>query len=174
MTGCWGIISMEKIKKWKAEHPDLWEFIIFNILSNCATVTNFTLMFICTKFIFATHRNTAFSFLIFDYRKEESLMLAGFLSFLIATAAAQAVNFYVQKNFVFKSNADFKSAIPKYIVLAVILVIISAALPAHSMRFFRNTGMGEVLSSTLANIVNIAVQVAISYPAMKYLILPKK
>jgi hypothetical protein len=32
---------MNAIKKWISAHPDLWEFILFNLLSNCATVTNF-------------------------------------------------------------------------------------------------------------------------------------
>lgn len=164
---------MEKFKEWKAKHPDLWEFIIFNILSNCATITNFIVMYICTEFIFLAYRKIPFYFFIFDYRLEESLMLAGFLSFLLATAMAQAVNFYVQKNFVFKSNAAFAEAIPKYIILAIVLVIISAALPAYSMSFFRGLGISEALAPTLANIVNIVVQVAISYPCMKYIILPK-
>lgn len=165
---------MEKFKKWKESHPDLWEFIIFNILSNCATITNFITMYICTEFIFLKHRKIPFNFFIFDYRSEESLKLGGFLSFLIATTLAQAVNFYVQKNFVFKSNTNFKTAIPKYILLSVVLIVVSTALPAYSMGFFMGIGISNKLAPTLANIVNIVVQVAISYPTMKFIILPKK
>ena len=40
------------MKKWIEKHPDLWEFILFNILANCATVTNFLIMWLCTGFIF--------------------------------------------------------------------------------------------------------------------------
>ena len=40
---------IESIKRWKAAHPDLWEFILFNILSNCATVTNFVVLWITTS-----------------------------------------------------------------------------------------------------------------------------
>ena len=43
---------MSGIKKWIDEHPTLWEFIKFNILSNVATVTNFVVVWICTGFIF--------------------------------------------------------------------------------------------------------------------------
>ena len=39
---------MGGIKTWIDEHPTLWEFIKFNVLSNCATVTNFIVMWICT------------------------------------------------------------------------------------------------------------------------------
>lgn len=165
---------MKALKEWIDNHPDLWEFILFNILSNCATVTNFIVMWVCTGYIFKGFVDIPFKFIIFDYTTVESLMLCGFLSFLIATAAAQTVNFFVQKNFVFKSNAAFATAVPKYIILAVILVVVSAALPAYSQRFFINIGIPAGFAPTLANILNILVQVILSYPAMKFWIMPKK
>lgn len=84
------------------------------------------------------------------------------------------MNFFVQKQFVFKLNAAFKDAIPKYIVLAIVLVIISAALPAYSQKFFGDIGVSASLVPTLANTLNIIVQVVISYPTMKYIVMPKK
>ena len=100
-------------------------------------------------------------------------MLCGFLSFLIATAVAQTVNFFVQKNWVFKSNAAFASAVPKYIFLAVVLVIVSAALPAYSQQLFIQIGIPAGFAPTLANVLNIVVQVVLSYPTMKFWIMPK-
>lgn len=164
---------MNTIKKWIENHPDLWEFILFNVLSNCATVTNFVVMWICTGFVFKGLSKQPFQFFIFDYTSAGSLMLCGFLSFLIATAAAQTVNFFVQKNWVFKSNAAFASAVPKYILLAVVLVIVSAALPAYSQQFFINVGIPSGFAPTLANVLNILVQVVLSYPTMKFWIMPK-
>ncbi len=166
---------MTAIKKWINIHPDLWEFILFNILSNCATVTNFVVMWICTGFVFTTLSGQPFSFLIFNYTNvENDLGMCGFLSFLVATAAAQTVNFLVQKNWVFKSNEAFGRAVPKYIVLAVALIIISTALPAYSQGFFVSIGIPRGLAPTLANILNIVIQVALSYPTMKFWIMPKK
>ena len=165
---------MNVIKKWIENHPDLWEFILFNILSNCATVTNFVVMWLGTGFLFKGLKEIPFHFFIFDYTSEGSLMLCGFLSFLIATAAAQTVNFFVQKNLVFKSNVAFASAVPKYIVLAIVLVIVSAALPAYSQQLFIEMGLPSGLAPTLANILNIFVQVVLSYPTMKFWIMPKK
>ncbi len=165
---------MGRIKKWISEHPTLWEFIKFNILSNCATATNFVVMWICTGFVFKSFSKQSFRFFIFNYTTSESLMLCGFLSFLVATAAAQTVNFFVQKNLVFKSNAQFASAVPKYIVLAVVLVILSAALPAYSQALFISLGVPEGLAPTLANIVNILMQVVISYPTIKFWVMPDK
>lgn len=165
---------MNAIKTWIADHPNIWEFILFNLLSNCATVTNFIVMWLCTGFVFTAWKEQPFSFFIFHYTNVESdLGLCGFLSFLAATAAAQTVNFFVQKNWVFKSNADFAKAVPQFIALAVVLVIISAALPAFSQSLFVGWGIPAGLAPTLANIVNILAQVVISYPIMKFVIMKK-
>ncbi|MDO4330460.1 MAG: polysaccharide biosynthesis protein GtrA [Lachnospiraceae bacterium] len=165
---------MKGIKAWIAAHPNLWEFILFNVLSNVTTVTNFVVMWICTGFVFVSLSETPFRFLIFNYTNVESdLGLCGFLSFLAATALAQTVNFFVQKNFVFRSNAAFSQAVPKYITLAVVLVILSAALPAYSQTFLVGLGLPRSVIPTLANLVNILVQVAVSYPAMKFWIMPQ-
>jgi len=161
---------MGKIKQLIEDHPNIWEFI------KCATITNFIIMWLCTGFIFKSFANTPFKFLVFNYADniESNLGLCGFLSFLVATAAAQTVNFFVQKNLVFKSNAAFEKAVPKYIVLAVVLVLVSAALPAYSQSFFVNIGISEALAPTLANVLNILVQVVLSYPTMKFWIMPNK
>lgn len=112
-------------------------------------------MWIGTGFVFASLSHTPFRFLIFNYTDVESdLGLCGFLSFLTATAFAQAM--------------------PKYICLAVILVIVSAALPAYSQTFFANIGVPQTVTPTLANAVNILVQVGLSYPAMKFWVMPKE
>ena len=42
---------MGKIKQLIEDHPNIWEFIKFNVLSNCATITNFIIMWLCTGFI---------------------------------------------------------------------------------------------------------------------------
>lgn len=107
---------MNAVKNWIKTHPTAWEFILFNLLSNCATIVNFLTMWLCTGILFAPLRGQPFQFLFFDYTHvENDLGLCGFLSFLVATTAAQAVNFFVQKNLVFRSNAQFRQALPKYI-----------------------------------------------------------
>lgn len=165
---------MEGIRNWVKAHPDLWEFILFNLLSNCATIINFIVMWLCTEFIFTAFSTRPFQFFIFRYSNVDSdLGLCGFLSFLVATVVAQTVNFFVQKNLVFKSNIAFGNAVPKYIVLAAGLVVLSAALPAYSQTALRAFGVPGVLAPTLANVVNIVVQVVISFPVMKFWIMPE-
>ena len=100
-------------------------------------------------------------------------MLCGFLSFFIATIAAQIVNYFVQKNLVFKSDVQFETALPKYVIMVIIIVTISAALPAYSQKILIGLGMTRGMAPILANIINIVVQVLISYPSMKFWIMPK-
>ena len=52
------------------------------------------------------------------------------------------------------------------------LLLLSAALPAYSQALFLSLGVPQPLAPTLANLVNIAVQVILSYPAMKFWIMP--
>ena len=166
---------MNAVKRWRREHPELWEFILFNVLSNCATITNFVVMWLCTGFVFASFSDRPFRFFIFNYTDVGNDMgLCGFLSFLTATAFAQTVNFFVQKNLVFKSNAQFSKAAPKYVLLAVVVVVISAALPAYTQALFVGWGIPRSFAPTLANILNILIQVALSYPAMKFWIMPNE
>lgn len=165
---------MNQLRKWKEQHPNLFEFISFNVLSNCATITNFVVMWICTGFVFRQYKEIPFHFFIFDYTEPDSLMLCGFYSFLTATAAAQMVNFFVQKHLVFHSKEDFGKAAWKYLILAVVLVLISTALPAYSQGWFTDIGVPESLTPTLANVLNIIVQVVLSYPMMKFWIMPAK
>ena len=149
---------MEGIRNWVKAHPNLWEFILFNLLSNCATIINFIVMWLCTGFIFTAFNTRPFQFFIFRYTNvDRDLGLCGFLSFLVATAVAQTVNFFVQKNLVFKSNAAFGNAVPKYMVLTALMAL----------------GVPAALAPTLANVVNIVVQVTVSFPAMKFWIMPE-
>ncbi len=164
---------MVTINNWIKEHEGLWQFIKFNIFANVATVANFVTMWICTSFLFRGLSKTPFKFWIFDYTNPESLMLAGFTSFLIATTVGQIVNYIVQRKVTFKSNADFSKSIPKYIVMVIVIIIISTALPGKSQEILANIGVPKTLLPFCANIINLVVQVVISFTAMKYIILPE-
>ena len=163
------------MKKWIEAHPDLWEFILFNILSNVSTIARFIMTWIGTAVLVNSMKLVSpFRFLIFDYTSEGSHGLGGFLTFLIAEILAQIVNVFVQKNFVFKSNADFSKSAPKYAVLAVVIVVVNLILPGHVTNFCINTlGMGSGLASTIATVVNTLLAVIVSYPLLKFWIMPK-
>lgn len=163
---------MEAIKKWIDTHPDLWEFIKFNVLSNVATITNFIFLWLGTSILFQSFSEQPFKWFIFDYDVQNG-GLAGFLSFLLAYVAAQVVNYIVQRNFVFGATNDIKSTLHWYILTIVVAGILSIVLPPYVINVLTSWGLSLGLSQTLANVVNIVLQVVINYPMMKFVIMKK-
>ncbi|HAK18264.1 MAG TPA: PTS cellobiose transporter subunit IIC [Lachnospiraceae bacterium] len=162
------------LKNFTKEHPDLWQFIMFNLLSNISTITRFVLTWVGTAlFVSAMQLTSPFKLAIFDYTTEGSHGLGGFLTFLVAEVMAQVVNFFVQKNWVFKSNADFGKSAPKYAVLAVLIVVVNLVLPGYVTNFCINTlGLGSGLAATIASVVNTLLAVVVSFPLLKFWIMP--
>jgi len=158
----------ESIKRWKVNHPDLYEFILFNLMSNVATFTNFCVLWISSGFLFKALENHPFQWLIFNYSTQNG-GLGGFLSFLLAYVCAQIVNFMVQRKIVFASNSNMGKALPWYILTVTVAGIISVWLPPHMIDLIEPT-VG-ILAPTIANMLNIVIQVVINYPMMKFVIM---
>lgn len=163
---------IEAIKAWKSKHPDLYEFILFNIMSNVATITNFVVLAITTNFIFKALENQTFQWFIFDYSLENG-GLSGFLGFLTAYVAAQIVNFIVQRKVVFGANCNIIKVLPWYIATVVVAGILSIWLPPYVISFV-TPYIGSTAATYVANIVNIVLQVVINYPMMKFVIMKKE
>ena len=161
---------MEAIRRWKTAHPDLWEFILFNILSNCATVTNFVVLWLTTGILFA-NLNEPFQWFIFDYSAEGSGGLGGFLGFLVAYICAQIVNYIVQRKLVFGATVDISKTIGWYILTVTVAGLISIALPGYITHILSQY-VGS-FAAKVDNVINIFLQVVINYPMMKFVIMKK-
>lgn len=163
------------ILAWKEKHPDLYEFILFNIMSNVATITNFVMLAIGTSLLFRGLSATAFHWFIFDYPVKDSGDggLCGFLSFLLAYLCAQVVNFIVQRKVVFGANCNIARVLPWYILTVTVAGIISIWMPPHVMTFAAPY-IGGTAATYLANVINIVIQVVINYPMMKFVIMKKE
>lgn len=163
---------MNKFKEWIEAHPDLWEFIKFNVLSNVATITNFVVLWLGTNYFFTAYANDAFQWGIFDYSVKKG-GLTGFLSFLVAYIAAQIVNYIVQRKLVFGATVDIKSTMHWYILTVVVAGILSIVLPPYVIEMVTGFGISLGVAQLIANVVNIVVQVVINYPMMKFVIMKK-
>ncbi len=163
------------MKQWIKTHPNIWQFILFNILSNISTITRFILTWIGTAvFIAGLNLTTPFRFLIFDYTGTNSNGMGGFITFLIAEVMAQIVNFLVQKNFVFKSSDDFSKSAPKYFILAVLIVVVNLILPGYVTDYCVDVfGINSAFASTIASAVNTLLAVIVSFPLLKFWIMPE-
>lgn len=95
-----------------------------------------------------------------------------FLAALIAEIVAQTVNFFVQMKWVFKSDSSFKDAAWKYVILAVILVILSGFAPSYIATWSEQLGIGG-WASVLTFVFNTLLAVVVSYPLLKFWIMPK-
>lgn len=162
---------MDKIKEWKEKHPDLYEFLLFNIMSNVATITNFCVLWIGNGLLFRALADRDFSWFIFEYPKENG-GLCGFLAFLFAYICAKTVNFFVQRKVVFGATCKISRVIPWYILTVTVAGIISIWLPPHVIALLQPYAGG--LAATLANAVNIGIQVVINYPMLKLVIMRKE
>lgn len=160
------------IKAWKEKHPDLYEFILFNIMSNVATITNFVVLALTTGFIFKSLAGRSFQWFIFDYSVENG-GLSGFLGFLTAYICAQIANFIVQRKVVFGANCNIVKVLPWYILTVTVAGIISIWLPPYVIRLV-TPYVGGSIATYIANIVNIVVQVVINYPMLKFVVMKKE
>ncbi len=165
---------MESFSQWCERHKGIWQFIKFNVLSNVSTIARFVFAWIGTAvFVGALGLTAPFEFLVFDYTSASSGGFGGFLTFLVAEVVAQAVNFFVQKTWVFESKAGFETAAPKFTVLAVLIVVVNLVLPGHVVALCQGWGLDAGLSTTIATIVNTLLAVVVSYPLLKYWIMPE-
>ncbi|NMM94836.1 GtrA family protein [Bifidobacterium oedipodis] len=161
------------IRQWIKDHPTIWEFIVFNVLSNISTIARFVVTWIGTAVFVAGLGLTApFHFLIFNY-PESGNGLGGFLTFLFAEVIAQVVNFFVQMKWVFKSDSSFKDAAWKYAILAVVIVVVNLVLPGYVTSLCQGWGLNAGLAGTIASVVNTVLAVVVSYPLLKFWIMPK-
>ena len=163
-------------RDWTERHQALWEFIKFNVLSNVSTATRFVFTWLGTAVLIGGLGLTSpFRFLIFDYTGAGSNGVGGFATFLVAEVMAQVVNFFVQMKWVFKSDADFGKAAPKFAVLAVLIVIVNLILPGHVTSLCQDLwGMDASLAGTVASVVNTLLAVVVSFPLLKFWITPGK
>jgi putative flippase GtrA len=166
--------SMGVVRKWISDHPNVWEFILFNVLSNISTITRFVVAWIGTAvFVSALGLTEPFSFLLFNYTSEGSNGIGGFLTFLAAEVLAQIVNFVVQMKWVFKSDSAFADAAWKYAILAVLIVVVNLVLPGYVTALCVSWGMNSGIAATVASVVNTLLAVVVSYPLLKFWIMPK-
>jgi hypothetical protein len=162
---------IEAIKRFREKHAALFEFIMFNLLSNIATITNFVVLNIAQSFIFRSFASRDFSFWIYSYPVENG-GLAAFLAFLLSYAAAQTVNFIVQRKLVFNANNKLGIALVVYIITVLVVYLICVYVPTLVTPLLSPL-TGQVLAANIANALNIFIQVVIIYPVLKFVVMKR-
>ena len=167
------LAQMGPVKRWIKTHPNIWEVILFNILSNVSTIARFVVTGSGTAiFVTGMGLTTPFHFLIFNYDTKGN-GLGGFLTFLLAEVLAQVVNFFVQMKWVFKSDSSFKDAAWKYVIIAVTTIVVNLLQPGYVTGLCQGWGMNAGIAGTIASVVNTLLAVIVSYPLLKFWVMPK-
>lgn len=179
-------------KKFKEDHPNMIQFLVFFMISNGVTVLQMIIMpLIKYVFGFTTLVSTAFQILPVGHNLDGSIYyvfnyaagaissgggggLAYFLAVEIALLIAQVINFFLQRNVTFKSKTSIGKAAFWYFISWVIISIGAAALqglyktPTYDLLMGK---FGESLGMTLADIVTMLINCVISFwvffPIMK-------
>jgi putative flippase GtrA len=161
--------SKNAVNKFKDKYPDIYQFIIFNILSNIATITNFAVLNLSNSLLFRSFTSVDFQWWIFDYSVANG-GLGGFLAFFLSYACAQTVNFFVQRNMVFKSDNKLSKGILLYFGTVAVVYVICMYVPTLLMTPLMRL-VGNVWATNIINVVNIMIQVIIIYPMLKFVIM---
>lgn len=162
---------IKAISGFREKHAELYEFIMFNLLSNIATITNFAVLNLSNSVLFKSLMDVPFAFWIFDYNVESG-GLGGFLAFLVSFFCAQAVNFVVQRNLVFNSNNKLGSAIPIYLFTVVVVYVICLYVPTLILEDV-SALVGNFWGMNITNAINILIQVIIIYPVLKFVVMKR-
>lgn len=165
---------MSALQTWTQQHEGLWQFIKFNILSNISTISRFVCSWLGTELLIKGMGFTApFAFLIFNYTDPSSGGVGAFITFLLAETIAQIVNYIVQKTLVFTGSQTNAGSGVKYAVLAVLIVVVNLVLPGYVTAFCTaQLGLDAGLAALIASVVNTLLAVIVSFPLLKYWIMP--
>lgn len=138
-------------QQWKEEHQALWEFILFNILSNVSTAARFVVTWVGTALTGG----------------------AGTVVVFLAELASQVVNYFVQMKFVFKSTADFSKSAPKYAVLALIIIVMNSVIVPRVGQLLISMGVAATaVNGVIVPVAGTLLAVIISFPLLKFWIAP--
>lgn len=176
------------------KHKGIAQFMVFFMISNGVTVLQMLLMPMI-KYLFESTAMVEIGFQIFpvgnnldgstyyvfDYAKGTIANgggggLAYFLAVEITLFTAQVVNFFLQRNITFKSQAGIAKTAVWYFIAWLIISIGASALqglykiPVYS---FLISAMGTVMGTAMADIVTMLINCIISFwvffPIMKLL-----
>lgn len=159
---------LQALRKWRDAHKSLYEFVMFNLMGNIATITNFAVLALGNNVLFRSLADRDFQWGPFNYAVDNG-GLAGFISFLLSYAIAQTVNFIVQRKTVFHANNKLAWPIVVYIITLLIVYFICLYVPTLLMAPL--TAIFGRFAIYACNFVNIIIQVLIVFPVMKLIIM---
>ncbi len=158
--------------RFKREHLTLWQLLLFNLLSLCATLTDLAVFSLLDYWLLTPWKTISVKWWLIDYTPA-----SGGLAALIATACAylcaQAVNFFVQRKGTFQANNNAAASGALYFVMIVFIWFFQIWFSAVLLGWFLPL-LGQYWGGLSMRLVNSLVSLIIQFPLNKYVIMRKR
>lgn len=158
--------------RFKQTHLTLWQFLVFNLLSLCATLTDLAVYSLLDYWLLAPWKSIGVSWWLLDYT-----VANGGLAALVATACAylcaQIVNFFVQRKGTFQANNSVAASGVMYFGMIVFIWFFQIWFSAILLRWFLPI-FGTYWGGLLMRLANSLVSLLIQFPMNKFIIMRKR
>ena len=158
--------------RFKEKHLTLWQFIVFNLLSLCATLTDLSVYSILDYWLLVPWKNISVSWWLLNYTPA-----AGGLAALVATATAylcaQVVNFFVQRKGTFQADNNVAASGVMYFGMIVFIWFFQIWFSAILLGWFLPV-FGQYWGGLLMRMANGCVSLLIQFPLNKFVIMRRR
>lgn len=152
-------------------HPALWQFLLFNVFSLAATITDLTVFSLLNGWLLVPWKSVGVTWWLLRYTPE-----AGGLAALVATAsaylAAQIVNFFVQRKGTFHASNSVAASGVMYLVMIAAIWFFQIWFSALLLRWFVPV-FGAFWGGLVMRMANGVVSLLIQFPVNKFIIMRK-
>lgn len=172
----WERVQDTRFVRWalrfKQAHLALWQLILFNLLSLCATLTDLAVFSLLDYWLLTPWKTIGVTWWLLDYPPA-----SGGLAALVSTAAAylcaQVVNFFVQRKGTFQANNSVAASGAMYFVMIVLIWFFQIWFSALLLRWFLPV-LGEYWGGLMMRLANSLVSLIIQFPMNKFVIMRQK
>lgn len=158
-------------QRMKEKTQTLWELIMFFLMSGITTIVDLGVFALCNFLIFASLKNTPFSWWLLDYNVNNGGMCA-FLSFAVSFAISQTVNFFLQRKATFSATNNVAKSAVMYAIMVIAVYCLCLWLPtiiSAPIYALLGASLGAIVVKLLLQLVSALIQ----FPINKWVIMRK-
>lgn len=154
---------------WKVNHQNLWQLIMFMLMSGITTIVDFSSYLIFNFWIFKSFNQKTFSWWIINYSVDDG-GLAAFYAFALSFAISQTFNFFLQRKTTFKANNNVLKSGIMYAIMVIIVYFLQLYIPSLIQSSI-SIVVGVTLGGMIMKLINMTLSMVIQFPINKYVIM---
>lgn len=155
--------------RFQRKHATLYQMLLSWLMGGVATIIDLGLFALLHYVVFVGLRGIGVKWWLFDYSAENGGLCA-LLAFAISFAAAQAVNFVLQRKAIFSAKTNVWASGVGYAVMVVLTYLLVLWLPTVlSTPIYRITGaaIGAIVVKLLCELLSFLIQ----FPLNKFVLM---